>query len=1342
MSSKENTTSPPHVDTQERYARQRRTPKHLGDYILAYHHRGPALSSQPDDGDHEEQKGAAAAADSGQADASVRLGNSGASHGSSPGDPLSTTSLKQLMESISQSEREERAEIARVTNKLPEYEHRQRRRQELLKHITSFLRDEEENDENHNVKGATSPLMQSPSPRGSPSYIHSSSHSPSAEKQVHSKGSYTERHTPADVIPTLEREAELRDYTPDVVAKGVKSAFTPIYSASPHHSISSYPIISSGRVTLISGPQQLIRPVPLHPQETGLHRGEDDFASSHLPQAQQLLTTTAPLYKPTASYHRPQAAPNYPPPQPPSIYGLPQYTLISSPVVPPQSLPSAPVVTISPAAQSQFPTSQTTPPHNFSLQPRSVYGVPKPKIPDFTTDSEREFANLKLALNNLLEPHPELTEKYKYHVLLEHLKLPEAQMIGQSCRHDPFPYTAAMHALQLQYGQPHQLAQSEIAAILNTPDVKSGDARTFQSFALRTHLLVSMLLSLEGPQGMELNCCSHVDRLLSKLPKYHRDGFIEYLQLQGKLNTTSLNPYNLQDLNGWLQGKAQQQRLSNRLVQRYQLEKPASNEKIPFKGKGQSIAVYHGAEPIQPSTTSKHTSASSKKPFKVHCLFCDSKEHYISRCPSIKVQSTTELDRWITGGKRCWKCARAHSPESCTLKKPCSDCGDIHLQVLHSIAQCRSTDPQSRASESRVYLTPSITSSKVLLKVVPVLLHNNSNSVETFAVLDDGAQRTMILPTAVQQLRLTGESETLALRTVRTDVAHLPGLKVNFEISPRDNPRKRFKVQGAFTAAGLDLVEQTYPVQMLQKRHSHLRGIPLKSFTKVRPLVLLGSDHVHLITATEPTRRGSNGGPIAIHTALGWALQGADRCVPEQTSVTQCLFISFASPDDLLYRNVERLWQLDVLPYRNEKMVVRSREDQDAMNLLETKTRRMEVEGVYCYATPLLRKQSAPKLISSTHSVMAHLRATEKRLKREPERAAIYSAEINKLISAGYVKKLQPKEVEQSAEAWYLPHHLVSHNNKSRLVFNCSFMHQNVSLNEQLLPGPPLGPSLVGVLIRFRQHQIAVSGDIRAMFHQIRLLPDDRSLLRLIWRDLRCEEPPDVYEWQVLPFGTTSSPCCAIFALQQHARDHQDSHPEVIQSVQQSFYVDNCLESFPTISAAKHRVDQLCTVLAEGGFDLRQWASNQPTVVSHLPTDARSSAAEQWLSQSRTDPLEPTLGLRWNCAADTLSYQYRIIEHSTLTMRTAYQVLASQYDPLGFMVPFTTRAKVLIQQLWSKQRGWDDPDLPPALREAWETWEGELKHLNSVSIPRCYLPLPAKGTDAKYDLHVFCDASE
>lgn len=41
-------------------------------------------------------------------------------------------------------------------------------------------------------------------------------------------------------------------------------------------------------------------------------------------------------------------------------------------------------------------------------------------------------------------------------------------------------------------------------------------------------------------------------------------------------------------------------------------------------------------------------------------------------------------------------------------------------------------------------------------------------------------------------------------------------------------------------------------------------------------------------------------------------------------------------------------------------------------------------------------------------------------------------------------------------------------------------------------------------------------------------------------------------------------------------------------------------------------------------------------------------------------------------------------------MRVIYRVLASQYDPLGYILPFMTRAKVLAQELWTSKRGWDD----------------------------------------------------
>ncbi len=123
--------------------------------------------------------------------------------------------------------------------------------------------------------------------------------------------------------------------------------------------------------------------------------------------------------------------------------------------------------------------------------------------------------------------------------------------------------------------------------------------------------------------------------------------------------------------------------------------------------------------------------------------------------------------------------------------------------MLHRIA-CDDPTNTASTSESRIYLTPTSVTCRVLLKVVPVLLHNKFKSVETYALLDDGAQRTMILPMAVKMLQLRGEPETLALRTVRSDITHLSGSNINLEISPKSEPKRRFQILGAFAASGLD----------------------------------------------------------------------------------------------------------------------------------------------------------------------------------------------------------------------------------------------------------------------------------------------------------------------------------------------------------------------------------------------------------------------------------------------------------------------------------------------------------------------------------------------------------
>lgn len=181
------------------------------------------------------------------------------------------------------------------------------------------------------------------------------------------------------------------------------------------------------------------------------------------------------------------------------------------------------------------------------------------------------------------------------------------------------------------------------------------------------------------------------------------------------------------------------------------------------------------------------------------------------------------------------------------------------------------------------------------------------------------------------------------------------------------------------------------------------------------------------------------------------------------------------------------------------------------------------------------------------------------------------------------------------------------------------------------------------------------------MFHQVRLLPDDRPLLQFLWHDLKMKETPEIFEWLVLPFGTTCSPCCATYALQRHVVYHSMPKDDVRFSVERCFCIDNCVCS---PNEARQRVDRLRELLSTAGFEIRQWACNIPDVVSQLPQEAWSDSLKLWLAQDRADPHESTLGLSWHWDKDTLGYKHRLVAYDTLTLRNIYKVLATQCDPL------------------------------------------------------------------------------
>ncbi len=152
------------------------------------------------------------------------------------------------------------------------------------------------------------------------------------------------------------------------------------------------------------------------------------------------------------------------------------------------------------------------------------------------------------------------TERFKYQVLTDHLKVEEALLVADSYCNSVRPYTDTMRALITMYGQPHKLVLRNISEVLEGPNIKSGDVKAFRLFALRIRSLVSMLEQLGSEGRAELECGSHVSRLQGKLPHELRTSFKRHV------HPSRITVPSLLDFADWLEYELQVQDDTSRTV--------------------------------------------------------------------------------------------------------------------------------------------------------------------------------------------------------------------------------------------------------------------------------------------------------------------------------------------------------------------------------------------------------------------------------------------------------------------------------------------------------------------------------------------------------------------------------------------------------------------------------------------------------------------------------------------------------------------------------------------------------------------------------------------------------
>lgn len=211
------------------------------------------------------------------------------------------------------------------------------------------------------------------------------------------------------------------------------------------------------------------------------------------------------------------------------------------------------------------------------------------------------------------------------------------------------------------------------------------------------------------------------------------------------------------------------------------------------------------------------------------------------------------------------------------------------------------------------------------------------------------------------------------------------------------------------------------------------------------------------------------------------------------------------------------------------------------------------------------------------------------------------------------------------------------------------------------------------------------------MFYQVKVPEEDADLLRFLWW-LEGDLNSDVEEFRmkVHLFGATSSPSCASYALRKTAEDAKDiMNAEEVDTVLRHFYVDDCLKAVETSEQEVNLVQEPTALCARGGFRLTKWMSNSKTVLLSIPDNERVPEVKDLDLSHHTLPVERALGVRWCTEIDRLTFQITL-PNKPVTRRGILSAVSSIFDPLGFLAPLISPAKLVLCDLCKKKHGWDE----------------------------------------------------
>ena len=609
----------------------------------------------------------------------------------------------------------------------------------------------------------------------------------------------------------------------------------------------------------------------------------------------------------------------------------------------------------------------------------------------------------------------------------------------------------------------------------------------------------------------------------------------------------------------------------------------------------------------------------------------------------------------------------------------------------------------------------------------------DGNSVKVRALLDSGSTSSFVSERVVQSLGLSRHSQALTVSGIGGLSHKSPLSSVStFEISSLTSSNAKYTI----SAIVVPRVTCDLPLQPVynSSQWSHLSNITLADpdfATPGRIDLLLGAD-IYSDVLLHGRRCGPPNTPTAFETQFGWVLTGRTSARSANCLAIAANHSTVLSGDDL----IRRFWETEESPKDLPNLSVEERSV--IQHFQETHSR----SNTGRFIVPLPKNPQSRPLGESRSQAVRRFLSLERSLYSKGQFQE-FSHVMEEYFDLGHAEPVPPGDIQKPhKDTFYLPMHAVrkehSSTTKVRVVFDASAKSTTgVSLNDTLLVGPTIHPSLTDVLLRFRSHRVALMADVSKMYRAIELVPTDRDLHRFVWRK-NLKDPLRDYRMTRVTFGVSASSFAANMAVKQNANDFATEFPSAAKVVDKSFYVDDCLTGADSITEAIALQAELHSLFSKGEFLLRKWNSSESQVLEHIPSHLRDTPTVQTLPSP--DEYTKTLGIEWNTTLDhfrlTVAELPPII---SITKRALVSDIAKTFDILGWFSPAVIKVKILLQRLWEQKIDWDD-QVPTRIYEVWFQWRSELHLLMNKHIPRCYFD---KGSQiATLQLHGFSDASE